>query len=193
MPFWDKCPLNKVAGPCTDPMPRLFTFLHADGSRRSAGFHISIWPSVQPAPHPPPPPTSLHDLRAQVHGASGSCLEQIPTCDKAWTNGLEGIQQTSSLQHRKQGLVPSYPPPPARDGYWDVSQGIKGRGKERQVEETLVTLISAASWTTQPFHLSWFSVHGQRRGLAHRSAHPITSHSNSTFAAAALLAHRAGA
>lgn len=75
----------------------------------------------------------------------------------------KGIWQTSSLQHRKQGLVLSPPPFSTRDGYGDVSQGIKGRGQERQVEETLATLsFSPASGTTQLLHFARFSVCRQR-------------------------------
>lgn len=73
--------------------------IHIPACRRLAqicwllDFHMAV-----SSASPPPP---------QAHGASGSCLEQIPTCDRAWTNG---ISQTSGLQHRKQGLGLSYPP-----------------------------------------------------------------------------------
>lgn len=105
-------------------------------------------------PPTPPPLSVIWEPRSTVPRALA--LNRFPRVTRPGRMAWREFSKPAAQEARVSAVL--YPP--ARYGYSDVSQGIKGRGKERQVEETLVTLLSAASWTTQPLHFTWFSVHG---------------------------------
>lgn len=111
-------------------------------------------------PPQPPPPFVIWDPRSILPLALA--LNRFPHVTRSgqMASPEEGIQQTSSLQHRKQGLVlpySSFPQQMIIDMFLRTLREGKGKTGRGNIGNSV---ISAASRTIQPPHFSWFSVSG---------------------------------
>lgn len=182
--------LNTEAGPwcrayshscmqtaCAD----LLAFVFPYGRQFSLPFCFAI-----PAPHPPqpPPPFVIWDPRSILSLALA--LNRFPHVTRSgqMASPEEGIQQTSSLQHRKQGLMlpySSFPQEMIVDMFLRTLREGKGKTGRGNIDNCHFCCFpnNTASSLFMVFCVGSVSLMGPAR-------------SNSTFAAAALLTHCAG-